>query len=233
MTLPCASVAETRPAALPPAERTVGQLVAESIRFYGDHFWKVLALGLPFVLLDLLSWQEAWWRQVVVGWIVGPLICAAYIRAVMLVHGSFWSWRAYIAALVIYLPYPILGVYILPALVYFALVGLGIPDAVRADEGVGYAVRRGIALGRADLVHALGGLATIVLVVGVSRLALEVLLNTQGGQAREIAVVLADLVLSPLFYVGAVLLAVDLEARLEVPSAKPPAPGRTDSLRES
>ena len=215
MKLPCAAVAETRPAALPPAERTVGQVVAESIRFYGDHFWKVLALGLPFVLLDLLSWQEAWWKQVVVGWVVGPLICFAYIRAAMLVNGSFWSWRAYVAALVIYLPYPVLGVYILPAVVYFALVGLGIPDALRADEGPRYAVRRGIELGRADVVHAIGGLATIVLVVGVSRLALEVLLNTQGDQAQLLAVALADLVLSPLFYVGAVLLAVDQEARVE------------------
>ena len=208
-------MAETRPAALPPAERTVGQLVAESIRFYGDHFWKVLALGIPFVPLDLLSWQRAWWVQVVIGWLVGPLICAAYIRAAMLVHGSFWSWRAYIAALVIYLPYPVLGVYILPAVVYFALVGLGVPDAVRENGGVLFAVRRGILLGRADLVHAIGGLATIVIVVGVSRLALEVLLNTQGGQARLIAVVLADLVLTPLFYIGATLLAVDQEARVE------------------
>jgi len=215
VTLPCASVAESRPAALPPAERTVGQVVAESIRFYGDHFWKVLVLGVPFVALDLLSWQEAWWKQVIIGWIVGPLICAAYIRAAMMVHGSFWSWRAYIAALVVYLPYPILGVYILPAVVYFALVGLGIPDTVQADAGVRFAFRRGLELGRADLVHAIGGLATIVLVVGISRLALEVLLNTQGGQARLIAVVLADLVLSPLFYVGAVLLAVDQKARVE------------------
>jgi len=208
-------VAESRPAALPPAERTVGQVVAESIRFYGDHFWKVLVLGVPFVALDLLSWQEAWWKQVIIGWIVGPLICAAYIRAAMMVHGSFWSWRAYIAALVVYLPYPILGVYILPAVVYFALVGLGIPDTVQTDAGVRFAFRRGLELGRADLVHAIGGLATIVLVVGISRLALEVLLNTQGGQARLIAVVLADLVLSPLFYVGAVLLAVDQKARVE------------------
>ena len=208
-------MAESRPAALPPAERTVGQLVAESIRFYGDHFWKVLALGIPFVALDLLSWQEAWWRQVIVGWVVGPLICAAYIRAAMMVHGAFWSWRAYVAALVVYLPYPILGVYILPAVAYFALVGLGVPDAVRENAGVRFAFRRGIELGRADVVHALGGLATIVLVVGISRLALEVLLNTQGGQARLIAVALADLVLSPLFYVGAVLLAVDQDARIE------------------
>jgi hypothetical protein len=209
-------VAETRPAALPPAERTVGQLVAESIRFYGEHFWAVLLLGLPFVLLDLLSWREAWWKQVLVGWLLAPLICAAYVRASMLVTGSFWSWRAYAAAIVIYLPYPVLGVYILPAVIWFALVGLGVPAAVREGLGVRDALRRGLALGRADLVHAIGSLATIVLVVGVSRLALEVLLNTQGGQAREIAVVLADLVLSPLFYVGGALLYGDQAARVRM-----------------
>jgi hypothetical protein len=54
-----------------------------------------------------------------------------------------------------------------------------------------------------------------------------VLLNTQGGQAREVAVVLADVVLSPLLYVGAALLYVDQAARRpEVPAAEPPAPGR-------
>src|SRR4051795_11542471 len=103
------AVAESRPVALPPAERTVGQLVAESIRFYGDHFWAVLALGIPFVCLDLLSIGQPWTRQVVVGWIVGPLVCAAYVRASMLVAGTFWSWRAYVTALLIYIPYPILG----------------------------------------------------------------------------------------------------------------------------
>jgi hypothetical protein len=208
-------VAESRPAALPPAERTVGQLVAESIRFYGDHFWAVLVLGLPFLLLDFLSWQQPWWKQVAVGWIVGPLICAAYVRAAMLATGTFWQWRAYWLALLVYLPYPLLGVYVLPAVVYFALVGLGIPAAVAEGLGVRDGLRRGIALGRADVVHAIGGLATIVLVVGISRLALELLLQTQGGQARELAVALADLVLSPLFYVGGVFLYFDQKARVE------------------
>jgi hypothetical protein len=208
-------VAESRPAALPPAERTVGQLVAESIRFYGDHFWAVLALGLPFVGLDLLSYHEAWWKQVIVGYIIGPFICAAYVRAAMLVTGSFWSWRAYVAALVVYIPYPVFGVYVLPAVLWFALFGLGIPAAVKEGLGLRGAVRRGLQLGRADLVHAIGGLATLVIVVGISRLALEVLLNTQGGQAREVAVVLADFLLSPLFYVGGALLYVDQAARVE------------------
>jgi hypothetical protein len=189
--------------------------VAESIRFYGDHFWAVLALGLPFVGLDLLSYHEAWWKQVIVGYIIGPFICAAYVRAAMLVTGSFWSWRAYVAALVVYIPYPVFGVYVLPAVLWFALFGLGIPAAVKEGLGLRGAVRRGLQLGRADLVHAIGGLATLVIVVGISRLALEVLLNTQGGQAREVAVVLADFLLSPLFYVGGALLYVDQAARVE------------------
>src|SRR5436853_3972317 len=37
---------EPLPAPLPPETRTVGQLVAESIRLYGRHFWPTLALGL-------------------------------------------------------------------------------------------------------------------------------------------------------------------------------------------
>src|SRR3954453_7231950 len=34
------------PPPLPPEKRTVGQLVAETIRFYGTRFWRALALGL-------------------------------------------------------------------------------------------------------------------------------------------------------------------------------------------
>jgi hypothetical protein len=215
MTLPCGAVAESRPAALPPAERTVGQLVAESIRFYGDHFWAVLALGIPFLLLDIISIGQPWWRQVIAGWVIGPLVCAAYVRGSMLVAGAFWSWRAYALALLVYIPYPVLGIYVLPAVVYFALVGLSVPACVAEGLGIRAALRRGWELGRADPVHAIGGLATIVLVAGVSRLALEILLNTQGGQGLKIAEVLADLVLTPLFYVGAALLYVDQAARVK------------------
>ena len=38
-------------------------MVAESIRFYGDHFGAVLLLGLPFVALDVLSIDQPWRRQ--------------------------------------------------------------------------------------------------------------------------------------------------------------------------
>src|SRR2546421_2151014 len=40
------------PPPLPPETRTVGQLVAESTRFYGRRFWRSLALGVgPAILI--------------------------------------------------------------------------------------------------------------------------------------------------------------------------------------
>jgi hypothetical protein len=42
-----------------------------------------------------------------------------------------------------------------------------------------------------------------------------VLLHTQGDQARNVAVVLSDLVLSPLLFLGATLLYVDQAARVD------------------
>src|SRR5581483_8540963 len=53
--LPSPGMAELRPVALPPAERTVGQLVAESIRFYGEHFWPCLSLGLAPAALAVMG----------------------------------------------------------------------------------------------------------------------------------------------------------------------------------
>ena len=209
-------MAESRPAALPPAERTVGQLVAESIRFYGDHFFPVLLLGLPFLVIDVISLNSSVATQTIVAWILGPAICAAYVRACMLLERAFWSWRAFVVALIVYLPFPILTrIYVLPGLAWFGLIGLAVPAAMYEGLGIRAALRRGLELGRADLVHAIGGLATVGIVYGVSRGALLVLLHTQGDQAQKIAVVIADIVLSPLLYLGGALLYGDQAARVE------------------
>ena len=207
-------MAESRPAALPPAQRTVGQLVAESIRFYGDHFGAVLLLGLPFLAIDVISLNSSVTTQTIVAWVLGPAICAAYVRACMLLGKAFWSWRAYVVALIVYLPFPVLTrIYVLPGLAWFGLIGLAVPAAMYEGLGIRAALRRGLQLGRADLVHAIGGLATVGIVYGVSRGALQVLLHTQGDQAQKIAVVLADILLSPILYLGGALLYTDQAAR--------------------
>ena len=208
-------MAESRPAALPPAERTVGQLVAESIRFYGEHFWPVLALGIPFLIIDVLSLGTSVTTQTLVAWAIGPLVCAAYVRACMLATGSFWSWRAYLVALIVYVPFPVLvRIYVLPGIVWFGLIGLAVPAMLaESNLGIGDALRRGLQLGRADAAHAIGGLATLCIVYGVCRGALLVLLHTQGDQAQKVAIVISDVVLSPLLYVGGALLYIDQTAR--------------------
>jgi hypothetical protein len=211
---------EPRPAALPPAERTVGQLVAESIRFYGARFWAVLPLGLSFVLLDGVSFHRSVAVQTLLLWACGPVLTAAYVRACMLLAPQPVPRRvlvsAFVAGLLVFLPFPLLyRLYVLPGIALFGLVGLAVPAAVNERLGVRAALRRGWTLGRADPVHAIGGIATLAIVYGVCRYALLVLLHTQGNQAEAVAVVLADLVLTPLLFVGAALLYVDQSARVE------------------
>jgi hypothetical protein len=204
------------PPPLPPETRTVGQLVAESIRFYGSHFWPVLPLGVPFLVVDVAGIGEGVDVQTLLLWVCSPLFCIAYVRASQLVLGERPAAAAYLVALIVFLPFPILvRLYVLPGVAWFGLFGLAVPAAVHERLGVRAALRRGRELGRADLAHAIGGIATLALVYGVSKGALLVLLHTQGNQTERVAVVLADLVLSPLLFVGAAQLYVDQAARVE------------------
>ena len=208
-------MAETRPAALPPAERTVGQVVAEAIRTYGAHFWQVLPLGLVVVGLDVATLHRGVDTQTLILWGFAPLFAAAYVRAATVVRNEQWAWPALWAGLVVFLPFPILvRLYVLPGIAWFGLLGLSVPAAVAERLGVRDALRRGWQLARADLLHAIAGLVTLGLVYFVSRYALLVFIHGFGGQGQTVAGMIADLVLSPLVFVGAVLLYEDQRARL-------------------
>jgi hypothetical protein len=201
---------------LPPAERTIGQLVAESIRFYGERFWQVLPLGLVVVGVDAASLHRSVGVQTLILWAFAPLFSAAYVRAASVVRTEPWSWPAFFTALLVFLPFPVLlRLYLLPGVVWFALLGLAVPAAVAEKLGVRDALRRGWQLSRADLVHAVLGLLTLGLVYFVSRYALLVLIHGFGGQGQTVAAMLADLVLAPVVFVGAVLLYGDQAARVE------------------
>ena len=203
-----------RPEALPPEERTVGQVVAESIRLYGERFWAVLPLGLAFLGVDLVSLHRSVTVQTLVLWAFTPVFAACYVRAAALVTGRPATPASFAVAVLLFLPFPALvRLYVLPGVVWLGLLGLAVPAAVAERLPVRAALRRGWELGRADPVHAVGGLAALALVYGVSRTMLLVLLHTQGGQTQIAAAVLADLVLSPLVFVGGVLLYADQAAR--------------------
>ena len=66
------------PPPLPPAERTVGQLIAEAIRLYGQRFWRALPLGLPLAAVDQIGLGQDSDIRVAVFALGAPALAAAY-----------------------------------------------------------------------------------------------------------------------------------------------------------
>src|SRR6266550_6558877 len=156
------------PPPLPPETRTVGQLVAESIRLYGARFWPSLALGIGPALLGIAAAEldGAVRAAIVLG--AGPFVLASsYAGAVALVRpigrGRYVT-VALAVGYVAFLPVCVSRVWIFPgiyplALAWLALVGLAVPAALVERRGYSDALRRGVQLARADYVHAIGSLA--------------------------------------------------------------------------
>ena len=216
------------PPPLPPAERTVGQVVAETIRAYGDRFWLVLPLGIPVAVVDQLSVRQSPGLQMLVWWAATPLFVAAYVYACSLVLDARPNRTAVALAVLIYLPFPALrAVFILPGIAWFALIGLAVPAAMVEGLPFRAALVRGRQLGVADFVHALGSLAALVVVVGVAATTLSALLHSQGDNGQRVAVLVSDIVLSPMLFLGAALLYLDQSAR--VGSAAPDRRRRRDA----
>ncbi|MEI8105620.1 MAG: hypothetical protein WCH31_07240 [Actinomycetes bacterium] len=213
------------PPPLPPAERTVGQLVAESIRAYGANFWGALPLGLPLAVSTELISGHSINTQVVVLWLLAPFFSAAYVRACVIVgignppRGQLvFAWAIGTA---VWLPAPVLlRLFVLPSVAWLALFGLAVPAAVAGTTGVRRVIKRARELARADYVHALGSLCTLVIVVALSGGVLAALLHGQGQTAQRVSVFLSLIVLSPLLYLGAALLYVDQSARVGLPRGR-------------
>jgi hypothetical protein len=182
----------------------------------------VLPLGLAAAILDqvLSGYDRAVWlpAMLTVGTV---LLTAAYVRAgtiVLDVHPPRRQLaRAFAAGAVAFLPFPFLLLgFILPGIAWLALVGLCVPVVLVEDAPYKDSFRRAVALAKADYVHALGSLATLVIVYFLTRTVLVLLLQGQGDQTERIALFFGDLVISPLLFVGASLLYVDQKARLEL-----------------
>jgi hypothetical protein len=203
-----------------PADRTVGQLVADTIRFYQRRFWRGLALGLAVAAFNQLAIGSNQVTQATLLALGSPLFTLAYIEACVLVFGRRPPRRVYLTAFgigtVVFLPVGLLvWFFVLPALAWLAFAGLAVPAVV--DRGVGprSALKRAGRLAGADYVHALGTLATLVLVYFLSRTALLFLLHGQADATLRTAAFLADLVLSPIIFIGSALMYLDQSARLE------------------
>ena len=211
---------EPLPPPLPPASRTVGQLVAETVRFYGRHFWGSLLLGLPPAALAVGSTFLDRRGQFALALIGGALISLSYVGACALVVGERPPRRtlmiAWWVAILIWIPVPFLALALfLPALAWLALAGLAVPAVVVEGLPLRRALGRGMQLGRADYVHSLGSLAALAIVVGLTGSVLSLLIHTGSDQAARVALFLASLIVSPLVFLGSVLLYDDQAARVK------------------
>ena len=212
---------EERPIAppLPPAERTVGQLVAESIRLYGRHFLHALPLGVVVAAINQLTVDV---DRVAAGaalLVAAPVFSAAYAYACRLEAEQPTPRRAWLTAIVVgslvWIPAALLFPWFaLAAVLWLALVGLAVPAAMLEGTSFTASLRRGLELGRADYVHAAGSLATLVILFFLMRVGLALLLEAQADNTVRTAIFLADAVLAPLLFLGGAILYVDQEARL-------------------
>jgi hypothetical protein len=208
------------PPPLPPETRTVGQLVAETLRLYGRRFWRSLLLGVPVAAVNMLAVE----LPPAARYVVIPLAYGVVFMLVLLAASVIALERrpespatASVGGILVLLPFPLLvSVFVLPGLVWLALFGLIVPAAVAERLSLRQGFARALALGRADFVHAVGSFATLVIVVFLTQATLFVLLRAQGEQAAQIASFLAGAVVSPIFFLGAALLYLDQEARYRV-----------------
>jgi hypothetical protein len=239
------------PPPLPPETRTVGQLVAEALKLYAARFWPSLSLGIGPALLGVAAAEldEPARAVVVVG--VGPLLLAASYAGALALVRPIARGRYLVTALAIgyiaFLPVCISRVWIFPgiyllALAWLAFFGMGVPAALVERRRPEEALRRGAQLARADYVHALGSLATLAITIFLTGLVLFFSLRELSDQALRVAGLLALLVLAPIFVLGAAVLYLDQEARVESgsqprrsrdadlhPSVEPDGAGRPDA----
>jgi hypothetical protein len=101
------------------------------------------------------------------------------------------------------------------------LLGLAVPAAVVEGLGFRSSLRRGFELARADYVHAIGSLATLVIVAFLTATVLFLLLRGGSEIALSSAAFASLLVISPILFLGAGILYFDQAARLESGGPRP------------
>jgi hypothetical protein len=210
----------------------LGELLAETVRLYGERFWAALALGVVYTAaVASAAVVHAALYYVVAAF----MVAAAYAGAARLAAGdSFGEAWAQVAlrlpivlvlALVVGLPFVLATSYLLLLLIaaaWIGLTGFAIPVAMLEREHestslaarIAYALERAITLARAELLHAAGVAAALVLLNLLLGRVLGAALTGYGDNSRTIAGLLAQLVLAPFFFFGLSILYFEQKARL-------------------
>lgn len=221
-----------------PVERplSLGELLAETIRIYGERVWTALGLGAIYAGTLIGS---ALVHVALHFAVASVMLAATYGAAARIVLGDSlaeaWGQVAVrarvllVLALVVGLPFVLASSYLLLILVaalWIAFVGFSIPVAVveRSEEksgwaaAVAYALERTIELSRTEYLHAAGVAAALLLVNLFVGIIFRVALVGFADNTAVVAGLLAQLVLAPFFFIGLSVLYFEQRARAAVSS---------------
>jgi hypothetical protein len=197
----------------------VGQVVAQAIELYQRNFFRALLLGIPVAAVDQLIANLSHLERIAALAAASPAFSLAYAGACAIRQAERPPLRVWVAAvalgIVTFLPAAVFfSWFALLSILWLGLAGHAVPVVMAERLGPVATLRRTIELGRADYVHAAGSFATLALLFALTRLALGLLLSSQADATVRVAIFLADLVLSPLLFLGAAIVYVDLAARV-------------------
>ena len=209
----------------------LGEVLAETVRVYGDRIWAAVGLGAVTAAIFLLSAAVPAAAGIL---IVSLMFTVSYAAAVRIAAGDAfaeaWAQVALrlpvllVLTLVASLPFAVALTQLfllLFAVAWLALSGFSIPVTMLErdhDTGswfgrLGFALNRSLALARAEYLHAVGVIAALVIVYILIGLLLRGALAgfAENGGLAGLAIV--QLVLAPFFFLGLSVLYFDQRAR--------------------
>ena len=193
--------------------------MAQAIELYQRNFFRALVLGVPIAVVDQLVADLSYAGRAAALVAASPFFSLAYAGACAIRQDERQPLRVWISAValgvVTFLPAALcFSWFALLAVLWLGLAGHAVPVVMAERLPPVAGLRRTFELGRADYVHAAGSFATLAILFALTRLALGLLLSSQADATVRVAIFLADLVLSPLLFLGAAIVYVDQVARV-------------------
>ena len=216
----------------------LGELIAETIRLYGERPRAALGLGAVVAGAFLLARVVPALLEVLV---ISLAFTAVYGAAARIVSGDSFAeaWAQVgvrapallILTFVVAVPFAIAVGYLLLlvlAVLWLALSGFSIPVAMLEREGardgifgrIAYALDRSLRLARAEYLHAAGIVAALVIAYVLFSVLIGAALVGFADNGETIAAALVQLVLAPFFFLGLSVLYYEQRARAAVSSPR-------------
>ena len=220
----------------------VGELLAVALRIFSGRAWTFIGLG---VLQAGALVAAAFTPIAAAVAILAAAFTVAFAMAARLLAGDSLAQALPKTArsapvllplgLVVAVPFYLGSAWLLSlifAIGWLALTGFAIPVAMIEDAGnptwsgrVLHALRRTLALARAQYLHAIGVAAALVVIYVLVGVVLTLALNSFADNGRVAAQALAQIVLAPFFFIGLGVLYFEQSARA-LGSTGPPPSGR-------